>query len=84
MVAVEALALNLQVLSVRGSFHAPEFEYLAEGSSLLYSDDSSDAYADLVASVAHTREENHDPWFFPSMDSMVTNFHAGVLRLVGR
>ena len=47
LVAVDALALQLPVLSTRYEFHAPEAEYLEEGKTVFYSENTVQDFARL-------------------------------------
>jgi glycosyltransferase involved in cell wall biosynthesis len=45
LVAVDALALGLPVLTTRFPFHAPELDYLVEGESVHFLPDAADSFA---------------------------------------
>ncbi|WP_171041343.1 glycosyltransferase [Sinomonas susongensis] len=81
LIAVDALALGLPVLSTSWPYHAPESEYLTPGESLLQSDDSPEAYARLVLDEVRTAPRTL-PRGYPTLDGMIENFSAGVLRLL--
>lgn len=83
LIAVDALALGLPVLSTSWPYHAPESEYLKPGESLLQSHDSSTAYADLILSESKS-EPRYLPRDYPRLNGMVENFASGVLQLLDR
>jgi glycosyltransferase involved in cell wall biosynthesis len=80
LVAAEALALKLHVVTTRWPFHAPEFEYLAEGIDVTQTVDDVNIYADEILRlldegppVVQSRP--------PLLDDMVSAFRAGLLRM---
>ncbi|KHL02926.1 glycosyltransferase [Sinomonas humi] len=81
LIAVDALALGLPVLSTTWPYHAPESEYLELGESLLQSEDSPQAYADLILSESKS-EPRSLPREYPRLDGMIENFASGVLSLL--
>ncbi|MEA5456982.1 glycosyltransferase [Sinomonas sp. JGH33] len=84
LIAVDALALGLPILSTAWPYHAPEAEYLTAGESLLESRDSPEAYAALVLAEAHLPARRELPRAYPRLDGMIANFSAGILSLLGR
>ncbi|WP_334172706.1 glycosyltransferase [Sinomonas sp.] len=81
LIAVDALALGLPILSTSWRYHAPESEYLKPGESLLQSDDSPEAYAQLILSESRS-EARSVPRDYPRLDGMIANFASGVLSLL--
>jgi glycosyltransferase involved in cell wall biosynthesis len=80
LVAVEALALGLPIVTTDFAYHAPEFEYLRPGESLISTPENDvGAYADALLRAAALPRGRFD---HPTMDTMVDNFHAGVLRMI--
>lgn len=77
LVAVEALALGLPLVTTRWPFHAPEIEYLVVGQDVFMSHNSVDAYVDEIVSVLSDRPagSGHQP---PPLSEMVTRFADGV------
>ena len=83
LIAVEALAAGLPILSTRWPYHAPESEYLEESTSLLLADDSAREFANLMSDVAsrpiRPLVSTHS---VPSIDDMVHRYREGVLRML--
>jgi glycosyltransferase involved in cell wall biosynthesis len=52
LVAVDALALNLPILTTRFPFHAPEYDYLREGSDVFILPDSPLQFAEAALDLA--------------------------------
>lgn len=80
LVAVEALAMRLPIVTVEGARHGPEAEYLNPGVSLFSTPNDPILYArELVAIAKLSRPP--ETWTYPSLEQMVGNFAAGVLKL---
>lgn len=83
LVAVEALALGLPVITTSWPFHAPEVEYLVEGVSRLTAPDEPTAFARFVAArLSAPFSAVSGP--YPTITAMVDNFATGAIRLLGR
>ncbi|WP_143536673.1 glycosyltransferase [Rhodococcus sp. 05-2254-6] len=85
LVAVEALAAGLPILTLEHEPHAPEFEYLTPGSTVFFMDrDPFVASASLAKSLAEeffgTKREFRLGWY-PTMQDMVDRFRVGVERM---
>lgn len=83
LIAVEALAAGSPILSTRWPYHAPEFEYLNESTSLLLAEDSARAFANLMNDVASRPIQplvTTQP--APSIDDMVRRYREGVVRML--
>lgn len=84
LIAVEALVMQLPILTTRWPFHAPEFEYLSEPRTVMISDDSVAAFSRLLQSVASEPitplKAEHAP---PSLEEMVGRYRKGVIRMLG-
>jgi hypothetical protein len=74
LVAVEALAGGLPIVTAAGSLHAPEVEYMTPGVNLFTADATSEAYGHglLVASPISTGTE------IPSIEGMAQSFLSGI------
>jgi len=74
LVAVEALASGLPIVTAAGSLHAPEVEYMTPGVNLLTADATPEAYGRelLAASPIKTATE------IPSIERMARNFLSGI------
>ncbi|MFJ4262339.1 glycosyltransferase [Paenarthrobacter nicotinovorans] len=83
LVAVDALVLRLPVITTDWPFHAPEAEYLSEGTTRITSQNSPQAFADAVLNtVSQPLIGREDAPWFPTIDEMVANFTTGVLRML--
>lgn len=85
LVAVEALAAGLPILTLKDEAHAPEFEYLTPGSTVFFMNrDPSLASVWLAKSLAaklfENRSESQSSWY-PVMPDMVDRFRVGVERM---
>lgn len=80
LVAVDALVMHRPVLTTNWPYHAPEFEYLTEGTSKITSADDPQSYADLVLRFLDDECAlyDHTDWNFPGLHQMVKNFAGGV------
>lgn len=82
LVAVDALAMGLSVLTLRGSRHAPEIEYLREGIELFYLPDTPLEFARNALALSNTRQA-HDPHEnIPSVEAMAEVFVDTVQSVV--
>lgn len=83
LVAVQALALGIPILTTSYPYHAPEYEYLQPGKSVYVSRESGPAFADLVE-TALLGSVRADPgaWSYPTIADMVANYADGIRRLV--
>lgn len=79
--AVEALAMGKPIVTLKSSFHAPEFEYLTAGDSVVLVDDDPREYARLALQVRRVEPQD---WSYPSLDDMVENFARGVQRMLAK
>ncbi|MET4899389.1 glycosyltransferase [Paenarthrobacter sp. CC6] len=83
LVAVDALVLGLPVITTDWPFHAPESEYLSEGTTRVTSQNSPEAFADAVLKfVSQPLVARTEANWFPTIDEMVANFTSGVLRML--
>ena len=83
LVAVDALALRLPVVTTKWPYHAPEAEYLDEGTTRFSSGDDPHDFAELL--VHRTAEPASDtPLYIPPLTTMVDNFSAGVAAMTAR
>jgi glycosyltransferase involved in cell wall biosynthesis len=81
LIAVEALAMKIHLLTTDWPFHAPEVEYLAEGSDVTFGANAPAAFAqDLLGLL------NSGPPVVtsaaPELETMVSNFRAGLARML--
>lgn len=85
LVAVEALILGLPVLTTKWPHHAPEVEYLQEGSSKITGPNDPSSFAAFVSS---TNENLHGDrhcaraWTYPTLNEMVKNFGDGIVTML--
>lgn len=83
LLAVDALTVGRPVLTTDWKYHAPEIEYLKQGRSLLTSTDSVAAFATLVDGH-HLLIPDMAGEAAPTLDGMITNFHRGVVTMLGQ
>lgn len=81
LLAVDALAVGLPVLTTTWKYHAPEIEYLDRGTYLLASDDSVAGYATLIDEYVPS-PAGLSPAVVPTLDGMVERFAHGVRALL--
>lgn len=89
LVAVDALVLEIPILTTDWRYHAPEAEHLTEGESRFTSEDNVFAYVELVRRFMHHTlgacgAPRSGRWNYPTMTDMVANFSSGVLRMLNR
>lgn len=83
LVAVDALAMRLPLVTMQSRYHAPELEYLTVGHNLTLVDGDVKHFADEALRVAGKRADDRIPPAPPAMSAMVANFRAGVLQMFG-
>lgn len=85
LLAVDALVAQRPVLTTEWPYHAPEAEYLTEGRSRLTSADDPVAFADLLQRAVDSFRTPAKGflWSAPSLEDMVSNYKAGVMRMLG-
>jgi glycosyltransferase involved in cell wall biosynthesis len=83
LVAVDALAVGIPILTTKWGFHAPEYDYLAPGNDVVASADDPLAFCNLVLSVTNSTGvlPEHVGKRFPTIEDMVHNFAAGVRQM---
>lgn len=82
LLAVDALVAGKPILTTDWPFHAPEAEYLVEGSSRLTADDDLESFADLIESYLSAGDFQTRQWSYPTLDAMVQNFAGGILTML--
>jgi len=84
LVAVEALALGLPILTTKWPFHAPEEQYLIEGESKITLSDQPREFAsqvvDLLNGLTHPRA--HSSFKHPTLNAMIDNYASGALSML--
>ncbi len=83
LVAVDALASSLPVITTDWPFHAPETEYLVEGQSRYTSANNPVDYARTIKRLLDNTRSSMS-FDFPTMPQMVENFANGVSVLLRR
>ena len=76
LVAVDALAAGIPVLTTQYRFHAPEAEYLSEGQTMYSSADDPVSYATLISGHIGSGSPR-ERLAHPTLDQMVSNFAGG-------
>jgi len=86
LVAVDALAVGIPILTTSWKLHAPEYEYLEQGVDVFESVDSPSEFAHLM--ISHLSLQAQFPQRFardhPTISRMAHNFADGVLEMLGR
>jgi glycosyltransferase involved in cell wall biosynthesis len=85
LIAVDALALDLPVLTTRSSLHAPEMDYLVEDSTAHFLPDTADEYAAEALAImrctaAQTTGNAHEIPSVEAVAARITTAILGVLR----
>ena len=88
LVAVDALILQLPVLTTSWRFHAPEAEYLKEGVSRITLTDEPIQFAleasDFLKMAAANKNVDSNEWRYPTLDAMVENYANGAIAMMRR
>lgn len=87
LIAVDALALGIPILTTNWPYHAPENEYLRESVSRFTSADDVSSYASLIHEFLTPKQlpRGHQAsvqWEFPTLENMVENFASGTRKLL--
>ncbi|WP_458116739.1 glycosyltransferase [Arthrobacter sp. D2-10] len=83
LVAVDALVLKIPVVTTQFAYHAPEAEYLEEGTSMISARNDPESYCREILRIAHEPPSGMNAFAEPpSMSSMVENFVQGVHRMM--
>ncbi len=89
LVAVESLVLGRPIVTTDWRYHAPEAEYLTEGTTKITASNDPVSYADAIRTLLKAsngaerinRIRNPD---YPSLEVMVRNYADGVLKMMCR
>lgn len=84
LLAVDALVAHRPILTTDWPWHAPEFEYLSPGRSVVISPNDPRHFAELMDSLSHGNAvEASSNWPSPpSLSSMVQSFASGVTEML--
>jgi glycosyltransferase involved in cell wall biosynthesis len=87
LVAVDALLLQIPILTTDWPYHSAEAEYLLEGRSRFTSANTVEAFVRqtrsfLASTTGKTIPQTSARWPYPTIDSMVSNFADGVQRMM--
>lgn len=87
LIAVDALVLGTPILTTSWRYHAPEFEFLQEGTSCFASQDDPEPFVWMIRDFLASRTQLDKPptrneWSYPTIDRMVDNFSSGVMRMI--
>lgn len=81
LVAVDALVAKRPIITTNWKFHAPEIEYLTEGSARITAEDDPKAYAESILRCIENHPEPHES-DYPRLDTMVDNFAQGIVQML--
>lgn len=80
LVAVDALALQVPVVTTSAAEHAPEVEYLKEGADIFTSPADPSRFGDLIINVSESgARPTSQP---PSLSAMVDSYSRGLLQMI--
>lgn len=87
LVAVDALLLEIPILTTDWPYHSAEAEYLTEGESRFTSKNDLASYVALVHHFMRPPGNGRAPlkgqnWTYPTIDNMVANFSAGIVTML--
>lgn len=83
LVAVDALAIGIPILTTDRNFHAPEYDYLRRGRDVFESRNTVSDFSHLALRMINSDEfiPLHEGRPYPSLDEMVENFTLGVQKM---
>jgi glycosyltransferase involved in cell wall biosynthesis len=87
LVAVDALLLQIPILTTDWPYHSAEAEYLLEGQSRFTSPNNVEAFVHQTRAFLASPSGKANPkksvgWPYPTIESMVSNFADGVQRMM--
>ena len=87
LVAVDAMALGIPILTTAWPYHAPEAEYLTEDLHRFTVDNDPHSFAAAMQKAAagalgSTRQDQMSEAVYPNLETMVQNFATGVLDML--
>lgn len=87
LVAVDALAARVPILTTTYPYHAPEFEYLSPGTSVMATHETPAAFAGLLEQYWHRPSASaaladDQSWRYPTIDDMAENFARGIFSMI--
>lgn len=82
LVAVDALALGLPIVTTDWRYHAPEADYLEEGLSRFTSADDPFSFASLLLRRTEALGSKSPTFSYPAMSDMVDRFVGGVRTML--
>ena len=90
LVAVDSMAAGVPIVTTSFRYHAPEFDYLADGVTTVVSDEDVDSYAAALVALLNNRQRQKEmsnrcriEAEKYTLDSMVFSFLAGVKSALG-
>lgn len=90
LISVDSFALSTPIATTRWPFHAPEFEYLANGINALITEDRSEAYVGEVTALLLDRPRLEtlrrgcdEAAVVYTLESMVDRFVEGIMKSLG-
>jgi len=83
LIAVDALAVGIPILTTDWKLHAPEYDYLRHGRDVLVSRGTVGDFSDLALRMrsADGTLPRHSGRPYPSIDKMIANFARGVEKM---
>jgi glycosyltransferase involved in cell wall biosynthesis len=85
LVALDALVLNLPIITTKGTEHAPEIDYLHEGTDIIFSEPNPQDLARTISKALSERQSAKRSeavgW---SVDDMAKRFSDGLLAMLAK
>ncbi|CAN1530032.1 GT4_WlbH-like domain containing protein [Mycobacteriaceae bacterium] len=84
LVAVDALAVGIPILTTSWKLHAPEYEYLEHSVDVFESIDDPSKFASLMVNHLNVETQFRERLVreYPTIDHMALNFAAGILEML--
>lgn len=82
LIAVDALVLQRPIITFRNAMHAPELDYLVEGTDVFFTPSEPAVLAAYLAGFK--RDTDHQPSPAPTLGDMVDRYTEGVSRMMYR
>ena len=83
LIAVDALAVGIPILTTDWKFHAPEYDYLIPARDVFESRDTGEDFSRLILQTTNADNmwPRHLGKSYPSLDGMIDNFAFGVHKM---
>lgn len=82
LVAIDSLVLRLPIITTNWPFHAPEVEYLENGTTFHTSSPDVSSFTSLLLDRTRARDAPYEVIGLPTIDEMVDRFQSGINSLL--